>query len=288
MRTVKPTTYRARTHRRLRGGAKKPAIKSAKATLATKNKFFILAKAHKEHEFFETMTDAELDTFAKALKSAKTKLAIKKSTRVKEFLRLAKAHKEREFFETVTHAELDTFAKALKMKLSDSREKKLTRIIAYSKKYKPVLILVNTSVLAMKVLGVLSPTLLYMLVFAPAIGSMYMSKPFLKKTFLTKNMRILRQEQKQQASLQEGEDCDEALSWELEVAADEDHDGSIAGGQADGWNNSTRNDTTQESTRALIAIIGAMLATGTLLSAESLSEMLKEFKRFQKALSALK
>ena len=78
MPTVKATTYRARTYR-LRGGAKKRATKSAKARSTTKKKpetkltpriqdFIRLAKKHKEREFFEALTDAELDTFVKALK----------------------------------------------------------------------------------------------------------------------------------------------------------------------------------------------------------------------------
>lgn len=79
MPTAKSTTYRARTHR-LRGEAKTPAAKSAKAKKpATKKskkpeltprmkEFVKLAKARKEREFFEKLTDDELDTFAKALK----------------------------------------------------------------------------------------------------------------------------------------------------------------------------------------------------------------------------
>lgn len=352
MRTVKATTYRARTHRRLRGGAKKPAIKSVKA-LATKkskmpeltpgrNEFLRLAKAHKEHEFFETMTDAELDTFAKALKSAKTKLATKKSTRVKEFLRLAKAHKEREFFETLTHAELDTFAKALKMKLSDSREKKLTRIIAYSKKYKPVLICVNTSVLAMNVLGVLSPTLLYILILALAMGGMPELIPFLKNSKpyhpSTKTVNNLNRKSNVdegceedvdrgvgEAELQEDGGDDDVVMVpmmpEVEQSEEQEmlhvmtersrygHERSALPHQRqcapyqrrcaayqrrhiyadDGESTHKPVPSMQELVSTLMPMIGAFLATvGTLFSVESLSEMLKEFKRFQKALSDLK
>ena len=117
MPTAKSTTYRARTHR-LRGGAKTPAAKSAKAKKpATK-------------------------------KSKKPEL----TPRMKEFVNLAKAHKQREFFEKLTDAELDTFAKALKMKPSDSREKKLAEVIAYSKKKKSALILINSSIIGAEVL----------------------------------------------------------------------------------------------------------------------------------------
>ena len=117
MPTAKSTTYRARTHR-LRGGAKTPAAKSAKAKKpATK-------------------------------KSKKPEL----TPRMKEFVRLAKARKEREFFEKLTDDELDTFAKALKMKPSDSREKKLAEVIAYSKNKKSALILINSSIIGAEVL----------------------------------------------------------------------------------------------------------------------------------------
>ena len=102
MPTAKSATYRARTHR-LRGGAKTPAAKSAKAKAKPATK-----------------------------KSKKPEL----TPRMKEFVRLAKARKHREFFEKLTDAELNTFAKALKMKPSDSREKKLKEVIAYSKKKK--------------------------------------------------------------------------------------------------------------------------------------------------------
>lgn len=119
MPTAKSTTYRARTHR-LRGGAKTPAAKSAKAKKpATK-------------------------------KSTKPEL----TPRMKEFVELAKARKEREFFEKLTDAELNTFAKALKMKPSDSREKKLAEVIAYSKKSRSALIIAMTSVLGILCTGI--------------------------------------------------------------------------------------------------------------------------------------
>jgi hypothetical protein len=197
MPTAKSTTYRARTHR-LRGEAKTPAAKSAKAKKpATK-------------------------------KSKKPEL----TPRMKEFVKLAKARKEREFFEKLTDAELNTFAKALiSTDLSDSRQKKLKAVIAYSKKTKSALILINTSVVAASVMGMAAP-LLYLLV------------------------------QKRREAKAKTEASPEQIAGDKKDRLD-DFDKMVLGLSAAGFGL-------------------------TVLSASMFSEKLKEFKRFQKALRALK